>query len=200
MLNNVSGFPPKRDSRETVRALAPYKFGIAFENHSRAGYTSEKIGHCLLAGNVPVYWGDPEVAEVFNPDAFINCHDFSSLDEAAERVLEVDSDPELYARYRAAPALAPGSPLERMAAEVEGRVAEIVDSARRIQRAGERPFNLLRWLAVGLRVRWRCVRHVARLPAWRTLPSMAKYVLWDSVIDAARVRRGADRNRAADAD
>ncbi len=135
----------RRECAGTARALAPYKFGVAFENHSRPGYVTEKIAQCFLAGNVPVYWGDPTAAWLFNPEAFINCHDFASLDEAAEHVLRVDSDPELYARYRAAPPLLPGSPLWRAGpAALDRRVAQIVDSAGRIERASGRRGHWLR--------------------------------------------------------
>ena len=69
-----------------------YKFTIAMENATYKGYTSEKIISSLQAHTVPIYWGDPAVAEVLNPKAFINCHDYSSPEEVIERVKEIDND------------------------------------------------------------------------------------------------------------
>lgn len=46
--------------------LPAYRFCIAIENCSVAGYFSEKIIDCFLCGVVPIYWGDPEIGKVFD--------------------------------------------------------------------------------------------------------------------------------------
>ena len=73
-----------------------YKFSIAMENQSYKGYTTEKIISSLQAHTVPIYWGDPAVTDYINPKAFINCGDYSSLDEVVERVKEIDSNDDLW--------------------------------------------------------------------------------------------------------
>jgi hypothetical protein len=72
------------------------KFNIAFENSSRSGYLTEKLPCAIVAGSVPVYWGDPRVGEVFNKKRFINIHDFESLDAALAEVKRIDSNDELF--------------------------------------------------------------------------------------------------------
>jgi hypothetical protein len=52
------------------------KFSIAMENTCFPGYNTEKITDPLVAGSVPIYKGDPKIAETFNPQAFINVNDF----------------------------------------------------------------------------------------------------------------------------
>jgi len=79
-----------------------YKFTIAFENASAPGWTTEKLVAPLLGGSIPIYWGDPGVTREFNPEAFINAHDFGSLEELANHVLKVDTDDDLYLRYLSA--------------------------------------------------------------------------------------------------
>ena len=186
VLNNAPKIP-RTSFADTVRMLSPYKFGIAFENHMRPGYTSEKIMQCFLAGNVPVYWGNPEVAQLFNPAAFINCHDFANLEEAAKHVAATHSNPEMYARYRSAPPILPDSPLARSMGESLGRrVEEVIDSVGRLPRASAHPLYALRWVAACLRIRHYCLRHIARRPAWYLLPAMAKYALWDSMTCMAK--------------
>lgn len=96
---------------EKIRFISQFKFTIAFENESAVNYTTEKIYFPLLAGSVPIYWGNPKVTELYHPDAFINANDFDSLDELVEYVKEVDQDDELYKRYRGAPIFAKCSPL-----------------------------------------------------------------------------------------
>ena len=80
----------------SISMKSGYKFSIAMENATYRGYTTEKIVSSLQAHNVPIYWGDPAVAELINPKAFINCHDYSSFDEVIERVKEIDSNDDLW--------------------------------------------------------------------------------------------------------
>lgn len=43
-----------------------------------------------------ISWSDPEIGNYFNAKAFINCHDYPSLDAAVARVIEIDQDDHLY--------------------------------------------------------------------------------------------------------
>jgi hypothetical protein len=95
---------------EKIKFLSNYKFTIAFENQSTVNYTTEKIIHPLIAGSVPIYMGNPKVAELFNPKSFINGHDFESFDELIRYVEKVDSDDALYAQYSSAQPILPSSP------------------------------------------------------------------------------------------
>jgi len=96
--NNVGG--PVADKIDFSRG---YKFSIAFENSGARGYTTEKIMEAFASETVPIYWGNPDIAKEFNPDAFINCHDFDSFDEVIEYVRKVDEDDELYLKMVKAP-------------------------------------------------------------------------------------------------
>ncbi|WP_289021463.1 glycosyltransferase family 10 [uncultured Salegentibacter sp.] len=80
------------------------KFSIAFENTSTPGYVTEKIMHAFITNTVPIYWGDPKVTRDFNPDSFINCHDFKNFSEVTEFVKKVDRDEQLYLKILNAPA------------------------------------------------------------------------------------------------
>ncbi len=73
-----------------------YKFSIAFENCSYAGYATEKIVDAFAARTIPIYYGDPDIVKDFNPKAFVNAHDYSSFEEVVERVKEIDNNDELY--------------------------------------------------------------------------------------------------------
>ena len=80
----------------SIRQKENYRFSIAAENSFFSGYTSEKIISSLLAHSVPVYWGNPNIAKEFNPDAFINCHDYKSMEEVLEVVKRVNEDKDLW--------------------------------------------------------------------------------------------------------
>lgn len=51
--------------------LGQFKFTISFENSLRPGYATEKLYDALRADTVPVYWGDPLLGRIVNPDAMI---------------------------------------------------------------------------------------------------------------------------------
>lgn len=85
--NNVGG--PVADKLEFQ---SKHKFVIAFENSSTPGYLTEKFAEAAQANAVPIYWGDPTVGSLFNPRAFVNCHDFPNLEAAVERVKQIDAD------------------------------------------------------------------------------------------------------------
>lgn len=76
-----------------------YKFSIAFENSSTSGYTTEKILQAFSAGTIPIYWGNPRVAEDFNDKAFINCHAYENFQEVIEEIKKIDEDDELLKSY-----------------------------------------------------------------------------------------------------
>ena len=98
--NNIGG--PVADK---IAFEKEHKFSFSFENSSYPGYCTEKLVQSFAAQTVPIYWGDPTVAETFNEDAFINCNNYNSWDEVIEAIKRVDNDPELYAHMLATPAL-----------------------------------------------------------------------------------------------
>lgn len=88
--NNIGGRVADKQAFQ-----AAHKFSIAFENCSYPGYLTEKFIDAAAADSIPVYWGDPGIGNYFNPKAFINCHDYDTLDEVVERVREIDADDNL---------------------------------------------------------------------------------------------------------
>ena len=82
-----------------------YKFSIAFENSSSEGYVTEKLIHPFMAGSIPIYWGNPRIAEDFNSKAFINCHEYKNLDDVLAKIKELDSNDDLYMEMLSQPPL-----------------------------------------------------------------------------------------------
>ncbi len=89
--------------QDKVDFLRSYKFTVAFENESYPGYTTEKIYHSMLAGSIPIYWGNPRISEDFNPKSFVNVHDYWSLSAAIRRIKQIDNDDALYREYLGQP-------------------------------------------------------------------------------------------------
>ena len=89
--NNVGGSIPDK-----IAFQSKHKFVIAFENCSHPGYLTEKFADAAASNAIPIYWGDPDIASIFNPKAFINCHDFQTFEDVVDRVREIDTDNKLY--------------------------------------------------------------------------------------------------------
>jgi len=98
VLNNMDG-PLPGGSAAKVQFLSSYKFNIAFENRSRPGYTTEKIFEPMLARCLPIYWGNPQINEEFNPRSFLNAADFPSMQALVDRIIELDRDEAKYLEY-----------------------------------------------------------------------------------------------------
>lgn len=73
-----------------------YKFMIAVENRKVKGYCSEKLYNALRARTVPIYWGNPEVEKLFNPESFINVDNFDDDEELIEYIEYLDNNDEAY--------------------------------------------------------------------------------------------------------
>jgi FkbM family methyltransferase len=99
-LNNIGYTVPKGTSCSgKIEHNLNYKFAIAFENEDHPGYVTEKICDVYKSNCIPIYAGNREVVEDFNPNTFINANEFKNLDELVKYVIKVDNDDELYASY-----------------------------------------------------------------------------------------------------
>lgn len=77
-----------------------YKFSIAFENNAyRPGYEwyiTEKPFEPMCVNSVPIYKGGAKISEDFNSKSFVNCHDFSSLEDVIDYVTYLDKNDDKY--------------------------------------------------------------------------------------------------------
>jgi len=74
-------FPSARGSVSRKRdVMSQYKFCICYENASYPGWLTEKMLDAMFAGSVPIYQGDPEVAQMVPTAAFIDKRNFPDYD------------------------------------------------------------------------------------------------------------------------
>ena len=74
------GFPTEITLKE--EGLCDYMFSIAIENASYKTYFTEKILDCFATGTIPVYYGAPNIGDVFNKDGIIDLsEEFDVSDE-----------------------------------------------------------------------------------------------------------------------
>ncbi len=98
---------------------APYRFSVVIENSRQHGYFTEKLIDAILCRSVPIYWGDPAVAAVFDPAGMILCDDAEAILAACR-----DTGPDAYAARL--PALLANIPRAAAYADPLGNAARAV--------------------------------------------------------------------------
>lgn len=73
-----------------------YKFTIAFENSSSAGYTTEKLMEPMVVNSLPIYYGNPLVDQDFNAKSFIWMKDGQEVDRVIEEIISLDRSEDHY--------------------------------------------------------------------------------------------------------
>ena len=67
----------------------------------------------FAAATVPIYWGDPAVERIYNPEAFINCNDCKTPQQVVEKVRAVEEDPQRWQYMLRQPAFLHPEQVER---------------------------------------------------------------------------------------
>lgn len=95
-MNNMEDGKIVPYSSEKMEFLKLCKFTISCESISYPGFITEKLMNPFSSRSVPIYYGNPHVADEFNVKAMINLHDYSTIEEGIERVKQIDHDDDLY--------------------------------------------------------------------------------------------------------
>jgi len=79
-----------------IEFLSNYKFSISMENSNGDGYASEKIIESLIAGTIPIYYGDYMIDEYINPKSYILIKGQKDELPKIEYIKKIDKDNNLY--------------------------------------------------------------------------------------------------------
>lgn len=98
--NHMNNSGPIRNSStglgyelEKIELESGYRFSIAIENGVYPGYLTEKVFSGVLAGAVPIFWGNPDVGGDLNLDRIFSLHQFENSEDAIDAVLELENNP-----------------------------------------------------------------------------------------------------------
>lgn len=103
------------------------KFTICFESTSHYGFITEKITDAFFSDTIPIYFGSPNITEIFNKDAFINVTDFDSFEAVLEKIQELDQDDEKYLAMLRQPILKDPALPQKMDEELERFILHIFE-------------------------------------------------------------------------
>jgi hypothetical protein len=90
--------------REKIGFFQNYKFNMAIHYTNTDYILQEKIYHAFFSGAIPIFFGNQYILEEgFNPESFINLHNFTDLNDFLSLVKEIDNNETLYKRYIESP-------------------------------------------------------------------------------------------------
>jgi hypothetical protein len=94
----------KEDYKNKIIFQSESKFSLQIQSTCAPYFSQEKIIQGFASNTIPIFWGNPKILEDgYNPYAFINCHDFNSIDEVVDKVIEIDSDDTKYRKFLSEP-------------------------------------------------------------------------------------------------
>jgi hypothetical protein len=90
--------------REKINFFQNYKFNISIHYTNTDYILQEKLYHAFFSGAIPIFFGNRFILEEgFNPESFINLHNFTNLDDFLLLVKEIDTNQNLYRKYIESP-------------------------------------------------------------------------------------------------
>ncbi len=79
------------------------KFSLTIQSLDKDWFINEKIVHSFTANQIPIFYGTKHVKEIFNPKRFIFVGDYKSDEDLLKRIIEIDTNDELYKSIIAEP-------------------------------------------------------------------------------------------------
>lgn len=85
--------------REKIDFFRKFKFNIAIHLTNTPYIVQEKLLHAFVSGAVPIFHGNEHILEEgFNPETFINLHDFENLEDFLSTVIDIDTNNNIHKR------------------------------------------------------------------------------------------------------
>jgi len=88
-------------SQEYFNVLGQHKFMICCENTKMIHYSTEKIVNPYMAHTIPIYWGTPNIKNIFNSESMLYLEDESeeAMERLYARIIELDTDDAKYLEF-----------------------------------------------------------------------------------------------------
>ena len=89
LFGGVAGSPRiGKTTWDKLEAFKDYRFSIVIENDKYETYYTEKLTDCFATGTIPVYWGAPDIGNIFNPEGIITLTSEFDIDSLTPELYE----------------------------------------------------------------------------------------------------------------
>ena len=127
LYNMPNGEKVSRADGSKREFLKKCKFTLCCESLNHGGFITEKILEALEGDTIPIYYGSSTITDVINRNAFINLADFETLQDAVDRIIELDNDDEQYLQMLRQPIFADPDFMEKKMQGLEEFLCHIFD-------------------------------------------------------------------------
>ena len=127
-----------------IGVLRKYKFTIAAETLRYPGMTTEKIYDAFRANSIPIYFGNPFVANEINKESFVMWDgNTDSINKVIDKIIEIDENEELYIEMLKANKLVESNLIEMQYKKLEKFLLDIFEPEKKdiIQHVGLNDFS-----------------------------------------------------------
>jgi len=145
-MNNVGFISPGGPAK--LDFIKKFKLNFSYENKDIPGYTTEKLTDAMLAGCIPIYWGNSSVTKEFNSKSFLFRNDFDSDEQFIQYIIDFDNNHAQYEKMLLEPNFHNNTPNLMFSEErVRAFLREIIDSQVPLV-SRKYHFSIGRWIAV----------------------------------------------------
>ena len=96
------------DWRMNVGLMHDYRYCLVMENRQLEHYMTEKLLNAVLAGCIPIYYGLPNIHDIFNPKSFIH-YDINNPQPALDLIHRLEQNETMYEEMLSVPLLQVGA-------------------------------------------------------------------------------------------
>lgn len=101
-LNNMpDGMSVTRKEKDSF--VRKCKFTLCFESTRYLDFTTEKIVDAFMGNTIPVYFGNPNIHQIFNPESFVLVRDRDDFERAMQQIIYLDTHDEAYIEMMSQP-------------------------------------------------------------------------------------------------
>lgn len=85
--------------REKIDGLKDYRFSLAIENCQEQNYITEKFYDCIITDTVPIYFGAPNIKDIFPQNGYFNLSNINDLNELTSFIDTINNNAETIYNY-----------------------------------------------------------------------------------------------------
>lgn len=82
-------YPKALGLPQKINGLIPYKFTVAVENSTEKNYITEKFYDAIITDTIPIYFGAPNIKEIFPENGYILIQDITDTDAVIRQLADV---------------------------------------------------------------------------------------------------------------
>jgi hypothetical protein len=85
-------YPKSLDLPQKISGLSSYKFSVASENTAEDNYITEKFYDCIITDTIPIYFGAPNIKNIFPENGYFVIDDITDTDSVLQLLHHINQN------------------------------------------------------------------------------------------------------------